>query len=99
MLPIRCERCGVVVNEYDVQYIFDEPYCQRCYDEVLPEVERCSACGKEIDGEIYYHIPTFPLCKSCYDDIFNAAVSSLERPDKRRNRPALLGAVIFLRFA
>lgn len=48
-MTIRCSRCGVAINEYDVQYIFDEPYCQRCYDEVLPEVERCSACGKEID--------------------------------------------------
>lgn len=37
MLPIRCSRCGVAVNEYDVQYIFDEPYCQYCYDEVLAE--------------------------------------------------------------
>ena len=80
MLPIRCVRCGVAVNEYDVQYINFEPYCEHCYDEVLPQIEsgvKCSTCGKEIDGEVYYHIPTFPLCKSCYDDTLDAAITSL----------------------
>lgn len=83
MSKTYCASCNDVLQENEVHYAFDEPYCQNCFEEGYAFCARCDSLvirgDTHVDNNGDYH------CNDCWDEEFdddcpnNPHVSSADR--------------------
>ena len=63
----RCTSCGrSIENEENVLYGFDQPYCERCFDETF---YYCYDCDRLIyQSDSYSDSAGNPICEDCHDN-------------------------------
>lgn len=67
MKNIRCDICGRLVPEDNVERYNDLSYCPDCANELLTTCDRCGAVVKYEDvTKTYFGY----LCECCYDELF-----------------------------
>jgi len=66
---MHCHNCDDEINDDQVRWAFEEPYCEDCFDNMFNYCCRC-------DGVIYreaahYNDEGDPYCAECYEDNFD----------------------------
>ena len=74
---MRCNGCNRELQDDEVRWAFDEPYCESCFDETF---NYCSRCDSVIyRNETQYSSDGDPYCRDCFEDDYDG--DSPENPD------------------
>jgi len=80
---MRCSNCSEIIDDDEVRWAFEDPYCQDCFDNGF---NYCSRCDEVIArSEVQYDDDSNPYCSECYENQFdddapdNPEVSDLDR--------------------
>lgn len=74
---MRCNGCERELQDDEVRWGFDEPYCENCFDETF---NYCSRCDSVIyRDETQYNSDGDPYCRDCFDEDYDD--DAPENPD------------------
>jgi hypothetical protein len=66
---MHCTNCDEPVNDNEVRWANEEPFCENCWDELY---NYCSTCdGVILREHTLYDSSGDPLCNDCYEDNFD----------------------------
>lgn len=63
---MHCTNCDEPVNDNDVRWANEQPYCEECWDELYSYCSRCD--GVILREHTLYDSSGDPLCNDCYED-------------------------------
>ena len=80
---MHCNNCDEEINDNQVRWAYEQPYCEGCFEELY---NYCSRCDGVIQREAtQYDCNGDPLCNDCYEDNYdddcpdNPSVSETDR--------------------
>lgn len=66
---MRCNNCDEEINDNQVRWAYEQPYCEECFEELY---NYCSRCDGVIQREAtQYDCNGDPLCCDCYEDNYD----------------------------
>ena len=63
---MHCTNCDEPVNDTEVRWANEQPYCENCWDELYNYCSRCD--GVILREHTLYDSSGDPLCSECYED-------------------------------
>ena len=80
---MHCTNCDEPVNDNQVRWANEQPYCEECFEEIYNYCSRCD--GVILREHTLYDSSGDPLCNDCYEENFdddcpdNPSVSDSDR--------------------
>ena len=74
---MRCNGCNRELQDDEVRWAFDEPYCESCFEESFNYCSRCDSVNYR--SETQYSSGGDPYCRDCFDDNYDDEAP--ENPD------------------
>ncbi len=73
---MKCSSCDKELNDNNVHWAFDEPYCEDCFDD---QFNYCCRCDTVISSGSTHYQDGDPYCEDCYPDDYD--YDAPENPD------------------
>ena len=69
MCKTYCTNCNDQLNEDEVRYAFEDPYCENCFGDRFSYCERCDTLMHHSDAN--FSSDGTPYCDDCYEEDFD----------------------------